>query len=466
MNFTNQQTFCLGGYKLDRAGNPLSGWTITVNDGKGDVGTNTTDENGFWQVCGLIPMTYNVSETLQDGWIASDPAAGYQDVILDDQNNLTVNFTNQQTFCLGGYKLDENNGPQEGWNITVSRDDQIVGWDLTDPAGYWEVCDLIQGNYTVSEVMQENWVAVDPQTGSQWGNLSTTNVTDVNFTNRRSLCLSGYKLDENNGPQEGWNITVSRDDQIVGWDLTDPAGYWEVCDLIQGNYTVSEVMQTGWIAVNPSTGSQWGNLTTSNLSNLNFTNNRLPGRISGIKWNDYNGNGIRDVNDNPLSGWVITLKYQNGTVVGSKTTGADGSYIFDNLAWEKYTLSETLKSGWKQTYPAGKTYTVEINATSLNVINRDFGNQLIPGCCNCPVKAYFTFKQVASPARTIQFTDASTGYVTDWSWNFGDGKTSVERNPLHTYSKAGTYTVKQYVQTIKCDGKTAWVSYTRTVTVK
>lgn len=190
------------------------------------------------------------------------------------------------------------------------------------------------------------------------------------------------------------------------------------------------------------------------------------GSISGIKWKDHNGDGIRGINDEPLSGWVIALKYENGTVVDTKTTAADGSYRFGNLTWGKYLVSETLKSGWKQTFPAGKTYLVEINATSVNVACKDFGNQVIPDCCACPVKAYFSYKQLSSPARTIQFTDKSTGYVTDWSWNFGDGTTSVERNPTKTYGKAGTYTVKQFAQTIKCDGKTAWVSYTAKVTVK
>jgi len=190
------------------------------------------------------------------------------------------------------------------------------------------------------------------------------------------------------------------------------------------------------------------------------------GNISGLKFKDYNSNGIRNVNDEPLSGWVITLRYENGTVFNTTTTGADGSYLFDTVPWGNFTISETLKSGWKQTAPAGKTYTVEINATSLSVTGKDFGNMRIQDCCACPIKAYFTYKQVSSPARTIQFTDKSTGYVTDWSWNFGDGTTSVERNPTKTYGKKGTYTVKQYAQTIKCDGKTAWVSYTAKVTVK
>ena len=41
----------------------------------------------------------------------------------------------------------------------------------------------------------------------------------------------------------------------------------------------------------------------------------------------------------------------------------------------------------------------------------------------------------------VSFTDQSTGGVTSWSWNFGDGATSTERNPTHTYRTPGTYTV-------------------------
>ena len=41
---------------------------------------------------------------------------------------------------------------------------------------------------------------------------------------------------------------------------------------------------------------------------------------------------------------------------------------------------------------------------------------------------------------SVQFTDLSQ-YATSRSWNFGDGTTSTEQNPMHTYSAAGTYTV-------------------------
>ena len=41
----------------------------------------------------------------------------------------------------------------------------------------------------------------------------------------------------------------------------------------------------------------------------------------------------------------------------------------------------------------------------------------------------------------VQFTDASSGDPTSWSWTFGDGGTSTAQNPSHTYTAAGTYTV-------------------------
>ena len=42
---------------------------------------------------------------------------------------------------------------------------------------------------------------------------------------------------------------------------------------------------------------------------------------------------------------------------------------------------------------------------------------------------------------TVQFASESTGNITNWSWDFGDGGTTNESNPSHTYTNAGTYSV-------------------------
>lgn len=41
----------------------------------------------------------------------------------------------------------------------------------------------------------------------------------------------------------------------------------------------------------------------------------------------------------------------------------------------------------------------------------------------------------------VTFTDLSTGCVDNWSWDFGDGETSAEQNPEHTFNSTGYFTV-------------------------
>lgn len=41
----------------------------------------------------------------------------------------------------------------------------------------------------------------------------------------------------------------------------------------------------------------------------------------------------------------------------------------------------------------------------------------------------------------VSFTDSTTFEPTSWAWDFGDGATSTQQNPTHTYTALGTYTV-------------------------
>ncbi|WP_321423206.1 PKD domain-containing protein [uncultured Methanobacterium sp.] len=59
-----------------------------------------------------------------------------------------------------------------------------------------------------------------------------------------------------------------------------------------------------------------------------------------------------------------------------------------------------------------------------------------------PAVANFTVSTISGAAPLdVQFTDTSSNNPTSWTWDFGDGSTSTEENPTHTYSTPGTYTV-------------------------
>ncbi len=58
--------------------------------------------------------------------------------------------------------------------------------------------------------------------------------------------------------------------------------------------------------------------------------------------------------------------------------------------------------------------------------------------------ADFTMENnTGAPPLSVSFTDTSTiPEPGSWLWDFGDGATSTERNPVHTYNQAGTFSVR------------------------
>jgi hypothetical protein len=65
------------------------------------------------------------------------------------------------------------------------------------------------------------------------------------------------------------------------------------------------------------------------------------------------------------------------------------------------------------------------------------------------IDAQWTFKVIDEDERIVSFKDKSQGEITSWKWEFGDGSTSTEQNPIHQYKpkpgRAAIYTVILYV---------------------
>ncbi|MCX6054360.1 MAG: SUMF1/EgtB/PvdO family nonheme iron enzyme, partial [Chloroflexi bacterium] len=70
-------------------------------------------------------------------------------------------------------------------------------------------------------------------------------------------------------------------------------------------------------------------------------------------------------------------------------------------------------------------------------------NTVIP--INLPPTANFDFNSSDTDTQmTMQFTDTSSdpeGQIKDWFWDFGDGQTSKEKDPQHTYNQSGSYSI-------------------------
>src|SRR6056297_1194779 len=57
------------------------------------------------------------------------------------------------------------------------------------------------------------------------------------------------------------------------------------------------------------------------------------------------------------------------------------------------------------------------------------------------LQADFSFQPAQSDPLAVEFTDLTQGTVTHRLWGFGDGTTSTQVNPTHTYQSSGVYTV-------------------------
>ena len=124
-------------------------------------------------------------------------------------------------------------------------------------------------------------------------------------------------------------------------------------------------------------------------------------------------------------------------IFADSSTGDITSYLWDFGDGETST-DKNPAHAYKR---GGKIYTVSLNVS--NEVGTDTVNKSIEVLE--PVSADFSTllnivkTKVGTP---LKFNDNSRGDVESWWWDFGDGTTSNERNPSHTYETGGLYTIK------------------------
>ena len=132
-----------------------------------------------------------------------------------------------------------------------------------------------------------------------------------------------------------------------------------------------------------------------------------------------------------------------------KTTVGVGRYVTftdlsanspTNWVWEFGDGSVGASAKPDHIYQKTGVYDVTLTASNPAVTNSRTKNQYIT-VLNIPRSDFIADKTRGGAPMTVQFSDKSLGEPTSWNWDFGDGATSTEKNPAHTYTSLGTYTV-------------------------
>jgi len=132
------------------------------------------------------------------------------------------------------------------------------------------------------------------------------------------------------------------------------------------------------------------------------------------------------------------------TFDGSGSAASNGSSIV-KYEWDfegdgEYDADGVLQS---HVYDTKGKYTVSLRVTdSLGEVDVDTCTVYVGDMT--PITSFIFSPSEPSIEDTIQFNDTSRdtdGQVKFWLWDFGDGQTSIERNPTHNYTDKGTYWV-------------------------
>ena len=97
----------------------------------------------------------------------------------------------------------------------------------------------------------------------------------------------------------------------------------------------------------------------------------------------------------------------------------------------------------EHSYTAPGTYTVSLTVSGPAGGDTETKVNYITIGGATPLQAEFSSpsnRESTAPFE-ISFEDRSSGNIVSWLWDFGDGQTSISRNPAHTYSSPGLYSV-------------------------
>ncbi|MEO1436484.1 MAG: PKD domain-containing protein, partial [Bacteroidota bacterium] len=121
------------------------------------------------------------------------------------------------------------------------------------------------------------------------------------------------------------------------------------------------------------------------------------------------------------------------------------------------TLPPDMTSNPTVTYPDTGVFEVVLTAQNDEGCNDTTTVTIVAGEQLTPV--FGADSTLVCASQTITFTDSTEGMADEWFWEFGDGGTSTEQNPMYTYQDTGTFTVCLTVLNRGCPNTTCIDDY-------
>ncbi|WP_370575556.1 PKD domain-containing protein, partial [Methanomethylovorans sp.] len=132
--------------------------------------------------------------------------------------------------------------------------------------------------------------------------------------------------------------------------------------------------------------------------------------------------------------------------------------IYKNDVWRLTTAGSSGQDP-SHTYTEAGTYQVALQAYNSEGYNSTILTDYITVTAPAPVANFSADATSGAIPLTVNFTDHSTNIPTSWEWNFGDGNTSTDQNPAHTYTSVGTYNVSLNATNVGGSNTSTQVSY-------
>ncbi len=248
----------------------------------------------------------------------------------------------------------------------------------------------VPSNYTIRETGQPGWTQSYPELPEHSVHMARENmVSGRDFGNYRLASVSGLKFNDLDGdgaqdPGEqgldNWTIELvdTSTQQVVASDITSGGGLYSFDDVWPGDYEVREQFQDGWRRTYPQADAHLLTLNSGDsIEDVDFGNVQLAS-ISGVKFEDLDSDGVRDVGEQGLAGWVVELfDADTDVLLDTQVTDAGGAYGFTNVEPGNYEISEVQQTGWIRTLPVDPAYALSLNFGDI-VDDVDFGNHPMP----------------------------------------------------------------------------------------